>query len=102
MGFWPFPKRDILFCICSFSTLHMYLVEDVQKFYFMSCNFYLRAVGLHRTNKGKKSSFWGSGYPPFPVQLKREVCKILKFPEYYPDITIFIVSSLAKMTHRHF
>lgn len=80
----------------------MYLVEYVHKFYSMSCDFYPEQWVCEGQIREKKRSFGGSGYPPFPAQLKREVCKILKIPEYYPIITIFIVSSLEKMTHRHF
>lgn len=78
-------------------------MEDVEKFYSVSCDFYPEQwVCAGQMRKKKKSLFCGSGYPPFPVQLKREVYKILKIPEYYPNITIFIVSSLEKMTHGHF
>lgn len=80
----------------------MYLVMYVQKFYSMSCDSYPDSGSVQGKYGKTKSSFYGSGYPHFPVQLKREVCKILKIPQYYPNIAIFIVSSLVKMTHGHF
>lgn len=80
VAFWPFLEA---FCCCCytfhlyFSSLHMYLV---QKFYSMSSDFYPEQCVYAGQIRSKEKVFCGSGSPSFPVQLKREVFRVLKIP----------------------